>query len=415
MRAAFSQPGFRRLFVGLSCSMLGDSIMLLVLSMWVKTLTGSNALAGLTFLFMVIPAIFGPLLGVWIDRVRRKPLLVWGNVASAVALAPLLFVRDADDVWLIWVVSFAYGVSFVVLPAGLNGLLKEMMPEAALVEANSAIQTIKEAYRLFGPLLGAALFAGLGGWAVAVLDAATFLVAAAVIAAIPLVEEVPEREESHLWVQISSGVRHVWADRVLKHMLIGFGITLLVLGFMEASIYAMLDGFDREATYAGVVVSAQGVGAVAGGLASGWLVKRHGEIAVAVAGLVLLAVSVGGMALAGVMWVVLAWAAVCGVSLPLMLVSYMTLLQRRTPQRLMGRVSTAAEVVLATPQAISLGLGSLLVVLWDWRVIYAVMAVVILGAAVYVAVWLRSELVAGPVPQVENDGFDAAAAGQGPP
>ena len=63
MRKLFARPGFPRLFAGLSTSMLGDSVMLLVLSMWVKTLTGSNALAGLTFFFMVLPALGAPLLG----------------------------------------------------------------------------------------------------------------------------------------------------------------------------------------------------------------------------------------------------------------------------------------------------------------------------------------------------------------
>ena len=141
MKAAFGQPGFRRLFAGLSTSMLGDSIMLLVLSIWVKTLTGSSAMAGFTFFFMCIPAIFAPLVGAWLDRVRRKPLLVWGNIASAVAVLPLLLVRDAGDVWIIWTVAALYGVSFVVLPAGLNGLLKELMPEELLVDANSSLQT----------------------------------------------------------------------------------------------------------------------------------------------------------------------------------------------------------------------------------------------------------------------------------
>ena len=140
MRAAFAQPGFTRLFAGLSTSMLGDSIMLLVLSIWVKTLTGSSAMAGFTFFFMCIPAIFAPLVGVWIDRMKRKPMLVWGNVLSAVAVLPLLLVRDADDVWIIWTVAGLYGISFVVLPAGLNGLLKELMPEQMLVDANSSIR-----------------------------------------------------------------------------------------------------------------------------------------------------------------------------------------------------------------------------------------------------------------------------------
>src|SRR3954467_13793077 len=102
MRQAFRQPGFTRLYTGLTTSMFGDSVMLLVLSMWVKTVTGSNAMAGLTFFFMIIPALFAPLLGVGVDRVRRQPLLVWGHVASGVGVLPLVLVHGAGRVWMIW-------------------------------------------------------------------------------------------------------------------------------------------------------------------------------------------------------------------------------------------------------------------------------------------------------------------------
>lgn len=134
--------------------------------MWVKTITGSNAAAGLTFLFMLLPALVAPALGIWVDRVRAKPLLVWGNVLSALAVLPLVFVRSADQLWIIWTVAFLYGVSFIVLPAGVNGLLKELIADDVLVDANAALQTTKEGFRLFGPLAGAALFAwtGVGSW-----------------------------------------------------------------------------------------------------------------------------------------------------------------------------------------------------------------------------------------------------------
>ncbi|MFC6286668.1 MFS transporter [Nocardioides sp. GCM10027113] len=399
MRRAFAQPRFKRLFGGLTASMLGDSMMLLVLSMWVKTLTGSNSLAGLTFFFMVVPALFAPLLGVWIDRVRRKPLLVWGNLASAAVVAPLVLVRDASDVWLVWAVAFGYGISFIVLPAALNGLLKELLPEDLLVEANASLQTTKQGFRLFGPLLGAALFAGIGGWLVALIDVATFLVAAAVIATIPVQEHRPDPDPTPLRSQLTVGLRHLVADRLLKHLLAGFGLTLLVLGFSEAAIYALLDGFDRPASYAGVLVSVQGVGAVLGGLVVSRLVKQRGEIAAATLGLLAMALGSAGIAAAPTLTMVLAFIAVLGVSLPFVMVSYMTLLQRRTPQRVMGRVSTAVEVVLTTPQAISLALGSLLVVLLDWRAIFAIKAVAILIAAGYVAVRLRDQLHRRPVPE----------------
>lgn len=393
MKAAFRQPGFARLFAGLSTSMLGDSIMLLVLAIWVKSLTGSSAMAGFTFFFMCLPAILAPLAGVWLDRVRRKPLLVWGNLASAVAVLPLLLVRDAGDVWIIWMVAVFYGVSFVVLPAGLNGLLKELVPDHLLVDANSSIQTVKESYRLFGPLLGAALFAWAGGWLVALVDVASFLVAAAVIASLPVVEETPEPETGTFWVQLTGGVRHLLADRLLGHMLVGFGLTMLVLGFCESAIFALTDHFGKDATFVSVLVSVQGVGAIVGGLTSSRVVRRVGEVGAGVLGLVLLGLSALGMAASPSVGWVMASITLFGVALPLLVVAYMTLLQRRTPQRLMARVSVAAEVVMTVPTAVSLALGALLVTVVDWRLIFVVMGIVTLLGAGHVAFWLRDVLV----------------------
>jgi MFS family permease len=392
VKAAFKTPGFPRLYAGLAASMVGDSILLLVLSMWVKTLTGSNAQAGLTFFFMMVPALFAPLMGVWLDRVRRKPFLVWGNLASAVMVLPLVLVRDAGDVWLIWSVAFLHGVSFVVLPAALNGLLKEMVAEEHLVDANASLQTTKEAFRLFGPLLGAAIFAWTGGWLVALIDAATFAIAAAVIASIRIREDAPERDSSHLFAQIAAGLRHLVADRVLAHVLVGFGLTMLVLGFCEASIYALLDAFDKPATYAGVFVTIQGVGAIAGGLSAGWLIRRTGEVAASALGLVILAISMTGIAATRDLFVMLGCAGVMGLSLPLLTIGYLTLIQKRTPQAVMGRVSTAAEVVMSAPYAVSLAAGAALVSLLDYRVIFAIMGIVTMAGAAHIGFWLRDQI-----------------------
>jgi predicted MFS family arabinose efflux permease len=267
-----------------------------------------------------------------------------------------------------------------------------MLPEEMLVDANSSLQTVKEGYRLFGPLAGAALFAGLGGWAVATLDAVSFVVAAAAIATIRVAETTPEKDTAHLWSQMGAGLKHLVRDRVLGHLLVGFGITLLVLGFTESSIYAMMDGFDKQATFAGVWVAIQGVGAITGGITSGVLVKRYGEVAVTALGLGLLGLSTIAISLAPSMLVVLVLTVPLGISLPWLIVAYMTMLQRRTPQALMGRVSTAAEVLMATPQAISLGTGALLVVWLDWRVIWFAIGAVVIGAALYVVTMLRDQL-----------------------
>jgi MFS family permease len=414
MRQAFRQPGFTRLYAGLTTSMFGDSVMLLVLSMWVKTITGSSAEAGLTFFFMAIPMFLAPLMGVGIDRVRRKPFLVWGHLVSGLMVLPLVLVRGAGDVWIIWAVAAYYGAAFIALPAALNGLLKELLPDELLVDANATLQTTKESFRLFGPLIGALLFTWLGGWAVAVLDAGSFFVAALVISTLRLTEDPPEVEESHFWTQMTAGLRHLAGERVLRHVLIGFAMCILVVGFAESAIYALLDAFDRPATFVSVIVSVQGVGAIGGGLASSAVIRRIGEVASCVIGLVVLVAGILIMAGTHSIVVVCLSAAVFGASLPLITVALMTLIQRRTPQAIMGRVSTAVEVVMATPQAVSLALGSLLVVLLSYRQIFVIMGAVTLLAAAYIAVLLRRQIVddirrpATPAPH--EDAADVSAA-----
>jgi MFS family permease len=392
MREAFRQQGFTRLFTGLTTSMFGDSVMLLVLSMWVKTLTGSNGAAGLTFFWMVVPALFAPLYGMYIDRVRRKPLLVWGNVISALMVLPLLLVADAGDVWIIYAVAFLYGISFVVLPAGLNGLLKEMIPGDLLVEANSSVQTTKEGFRLIGPLVGAALFGLFGGGLVAIVDALSFLVAALIIASIPLKESPPQRSEQHWWREMTGGIMHLVREPVLRHTLVAFALMLIVIGFTEASIYAVLDFFGKPPTFAGVVVTVQGVGAIAGGVTASRWVRRLGEAGTVTVGMALLALGLAIVALTSTLWVTLVAVVVVGFALPLTFIAFMTMLQRRTPHALMGRVSAAVETVMGGPQAISLAVGALLVTLLDYHVIFAIMAGFTGAAVVYLLICLRGRL-----------------------
>lgn len=401
MRKAFSHQGFTPLFAALATSMLGDSLMLIVLSMWVKSLTGSNAMAGLTFFWVIAPTLIAPLFGMFVDRIRRRTLLIWGNVASALVVLPLLLVRDASQVWLVWVVAFLYGISFVVLPAGVNGLLKELLPQEHLVDANSALTTTKEGFRLVGPLVGAALFAAVGGGAVAALDALSFVVAAVVVARVRVEEDAPARGEQHWWHEMTEGVRHIWHEPVLRHCLTAVGLAIAVLGFGESTFFALLDAFGKPVEFLGVLLSVQGVGAITGGLMAPRVVRRlsePGALALALAGM---GASMLVIAVAPALWVVMVAVVAFGWSIPVAVVAFVTVMQRRTPGRLMGRVSAAAEVVMGTPQTLGIAVGAALVSLISYRAIFTTMAIVTLASVAYLAISLRRSLFR-PEPAVET-------------
>lgn len=106
----------RRAFLYLS-GFTVSSAGFLAVGIWVKSLTGSSAVAGATVFFIMAPSLFAPLLGVLVDRMERTKALAWTNLLLALALLPLLSVQSAADVWVIYAVSALYGLGVVVTMA----------------------------------------------------------------------------------------------------------------------------------------------------------------------------------------------------------------------------------------------------------------------------------------------------------
>jgi MFS family permease len=102
---------------------------------------------------------------------------------------------------------------------------------------------------------------------------------------------------------------------------------------------------------------------------------------------------------------------VLGFALPVFIVALNTLLQRRTPHRLMGRVTSASDVLLGTPQSGSIALGAVLVTLLSYRSIFWISAAVIFASAVYLMWALRGV----PVQRIPEDQDAVAAAAALPP
>nr|MBC8518261.1 MFS transporter [Euryarchaeota archaeon] len=99
-------PVYRRLWIGLSISMLGEWFNTVALFVLIYTLTGSEMGIGLLFVIrmfsLAIPQIFTGMLA---DRFSRKRLMIWANLLSAGAVLLLLLVDDASEVWLVYVKS----------------------------------------------------------------------------------------------------------------------------------------------------------------------------------------------------------------------------------------------------------------------------------------------------------------------
>ncbi len=368
---------------GQTFSLFGDTALWLAMGIWVKELTRSSGDAGLTFFFFGLGALSSPLAGLVVDRVRRRPVLIWGNLAGALVVLGLLAVRGRADVWLIWLVALAYGVVYAFLSSAQSAILVTMLDDDLLVDANSVLRTVREGLRLVAPLAGAGLFALIGGGAVAIVDAVTFLIAAGSLVFVRLDEEKPKPSERAWWGQVGGGVAHLWRTVVLRQITVAAALACVVVGFLEPTAFAVVsEGLHRPPTFLGIIMAVEGIGAVAGGLSCAAVARRIGEGPLCGFGLVLLALG-SGLLMMTDLPPVFAGSAVLGASLPWIIVGYMTLLQRRTPAELQGRVSAAADTLTSIPQTASIAVGAALLGVVDYRLLLAAVAAVVSTAGIY--------------------------------
>ncbi len=396
MRALLRRRDARILVAGQLVSMFGDWALVLVLGIWAKSLTGSSAEAGLVFFTFAAAALLAPFGGYVADRVRRKPLMIVVHIAIGLVVLSLLFVHGRNQLWLIYVVTFLYGLAGDIFGAARSALLRVMLPEDLLVDANAVLQTSREGLRLVAPLAGAGLYAAFGGGVVAVLDAVTFGVSALSLAVLRIDEPKPEPCAQRFRTELVAGIRHIAHTPGLRQIVAGVATALLVVGFAETLIFTVLDQvLHRPPSFFGVLSSLQGAGAIVGGLTAPRLLSRFGDTKLVGLGLV-------GFALGDSMFLVPSLAAVlCGFALAgagvaWLIVAFATALQLRTPLAIQGRVTAAADVSLSVPQTISIAAGAGLSTLVDYRALVVAMGVV----SALCGIWLasRRELAAEPEP-----------------
>lgn len=375
MRALLSNHSAALYLVGQLFSIFGDMMLFLAMGLWVRTLTGSAAEAGLTFFFLGVSTLLAPLAGLLVDRVRRRPLLVWTNLALAAAITPLLLVHSADGVWLIWTVMVVYGAGGLVISAGQSALLSVMVADELLGHANSALTLVRNGLRLVTPLAGAGLFAFAGARAVVMVDLATFVIAAVFLCLLDVRETLPAVAAANWATQVGIGFDFVRRTAVLRQLIIACAAGWSVIGIGEVVVYPVVTALGRPVAFLGILVCIQGVVAIAAAPFAPWAMRRLGEGSVTAIGLLTCAVGVTGWSVPRLAAVAPA-AAVFGAGMTWLAIGTNTLIQRRTPKDLVGRVDSFAELAVSAPNIGFIALGSLLVSFVQYRLLLVGMALV---------------------------------------
>ena len=326
----------------------------------VYALTGSTAASAVLMFASIAPQVLlGPLAGVWVDRWDRKRVMVTANLLMAVTLAPLLLVHAASQVWIFFTVMVVQNSLATVFTPAEQATLPLLVPEQERTRANALYGQNQNIARLAGSALGGVAVASGGMAAVALADAASFLIAAALVAPIASMQAAHDATLRRTVGDRIAAVRDELADGIAwmrrHHAIRVLAVFMLFTSTGEGVMGTLFSPFvrtilhDTNADY-GTVLAAQALGGIVGGLvAAAWAHKaspaRLCAVGAVLFGALDLSIFLYPLAYAAV------WPAVVGmllVGLPgaVMTAALMTLFQNGTEDRNRGRVFAALSAIM---------------------------------------------------------------------
>ncbi|MEU8661171.1 MFS transporter [Actinoplanes philippinensis] len=251
-------------------SSTGDWILRTGLAYQIYALTGSTVASATAVLASLLPNILaGSVAGVYVDRWDRRRTVVVTNLLLAACLLPLVAVHGPGRAWIVYAVLAAQSCLALLFSTAEAALVPALVAEDDLVTANSLNAQARDVARLTGAALGG-IVAGLGGITLlAVADAATFAIAAALLAAMSRAPgtPLPAPAGRRLRQEWADGLRIAVSTRTLRTIMVFAVLT----GIGEATMSTLMAPFVHDVLHGsartyGTIMAAQAVGGIAGGL-----------------------------------------------------------------------------------------------------------------------------------------------------
>ncbi|MFJ6748740.1 MULTISPECIES: MFS transporter [unclassified Streptomyces] len=347
-----SSPDYRRLWCGNTVSWMGQQMTALAVSLQVYAITGSTFSVGLVGLCSLVPlVVFGLYGGAIADTVDRRKLGLFSAAGATVMSVVLAGAALAGyhRVWLLYTVVALQAVCFAMNSPARSSMIPRLLPTEQLPAANALNSLTSNLGLMGGPMLGGVIV-GLWGYQSAYLiDVAAFSGSLYAMWRLPSMrpEQGPDEGSPKRRASVLDGLRFL-ATRPNLRMTFFSDLSAMVLAQPRALFPAIaVLWFAGDAKTVGLLVAAPAVGAVLGGLFSGWLggIRRHGLA-------ILIAVAAWGAAIAcfGLsrnLWFGLFFLAVAGCADTVSMVFRSTMLQAATPDQMRGRLQGVFIVVVA--------------------------------------------------------------------
>ena len=374
-----------------------------------------TVLGFLPFILFALPA------GVWVDRLRRRPILIVGDASRAVLLAwiPVGWALGILTMWQLFVITFVVGIFTVFFDVAYQSYLPSLVDRDQLIEGNSKLQTTVAAANTAGPGLAGALIAVLAAPYAILVDAASFVVSTAFMIPIRRRETLPERPEGapkpKMLPELKEGLAYVVRHPHLKWIAVCTGSSNLFSNVATAiGVLYMARTLHMSSFAAGLVLAGYGIGSLVGALGTPRLQR-----AVGLGGAIWIPTMLSSLA-------VLAWPlAPAGFPLPVLLagtltfgfgamaynISQVSYRQAITPERLQGRMNASMRWIVWGTLPIGALVGGAIATTFSMRTALWVGAIGSLFTWLPVFLTSVGSIREMPEPLVETTPAEAALAG----
>ncbi|MET9476686.1 MULTISPECIES: MFS transporter [unclassified Streptomyces] len=346
-----TSPDYRRLWFGNTVSWIGQGMTALAVSLQVYDITGSAFSVGLigfcSFLPLVVFGLYGGAVADTVDRRKLGLASSSGSFVLAVALVAAS-VAGVEQLGLLYAVVALQAVCFALNSPARSSMVARLLPAEQLPAANALSSITSTTGALVGPMLGGLMVGWWGYRAAYTVDAVTFT--AALYAMWRLPSMLPERGDdagSQKRASVVGGLRFLAARPILR-MTFFTDLCAMVLAHPRALfpvVAVVWYGGDAKTT--GLLVAAPALGALLGGVFSGWLsrIRRHGLAVIAAVTCWGSAIAVFG--LTRQLWLGLVLLALAGCADTVSMVFRNTMLQAAVPDEMRGRLQGVFIVVVA--------------------------------------------------------------------
>lgn len=328
--------------------------------------------------------LFSMIGGTLADRWEPRRTMVFGGLlsaASVVAVALAILYGAWEAVFLATIVSAV--VSQFSQPSSF-AIIKRHLKEEEIAAATGLAQSIVALFLIGGPVIGTAVYNGLGMETSLFLIAALFLFSTLLAAFLPKVPRQPAVERRGLWSDMGEGVRFVFRDARLKTLLVLFSLLGIGIGITQPlDIFIVTErlGLDKEQVQWFFLVS--GIGMLGGGLLAAVIIARVKARTnwIIAGGLAFLAVSLVVEAWSVWAWLTLVFRFLVGIALAFMQAALSTVMIRIVDENYVGRINGTITPIMTGTLLIGTAMAGPLMQFTSLIIAYMLSACVVFAAA----------------------------------